>query len=144
MNIRKATSADALAIARLTKQLGYSCTLEEAQRRIAEIADRPDHLLLVGISNGKEDRIDGWLQACANITIQFGFRVEIVGLIVDAKERKKGVGSRLVAQSEKWAASIGSDYVRVRSNLQREESHRFYEKIGYIETKTQVVYQKEI
>lgn len=144
MKIRKATSADALEMARLAKQLGYPCTPGEAQRRIAEIADRPDHLLLVCISNGREDRIDGWLQACATITIQVGFRVEIVGLIVDAKERKKGVGSRLVAQAEKWAASIGSNFVRVRSNLQREESHRFYEKIGYIENKTQVVYQKEI
>lgn len=144
MNFRKATLADALEIARLTKQLGYSCTLEEAQRRIAAIAGCPDHLLLVCISDEREGRIDGWLQACASITVQCGFRVEIVGLIVDAGERKKGVGSLLVAQSEKWAASIGSDRVRVRSNLQREESHRFYEEIGYSETKTQVVYQKEI
>ena len=144
MYIRKATISDAPEIARLTRQLGYSCSLEEAQQRITLIADRQDHLLLVCIKKEQENRIDGWLQACANVTIEFGFRVEILGLIVDAKERRRGVGRRLVSHSEKWAAGIGSDYVKVRSNLQREESHRFYERIGYVEKKTQVVYLKEI
>jgi GNAT superfamily N-acetyltransferase len=144
MNIRKAVPADASGIARLTRQLEYLCTTEEIQQRIDSIAGRQDHLLLVCVNGEQKDRIDGWLQACSSVTIAFGFRVEIVGLVVDAKERRKGVGSRLVAQAEKWAAAIGSESIRVRSNVQREESHGFYAKIGYIENKTQVVYLKEI
>lgn len=144
MNVRNAVPADASGIARLTRQLGYPCTTEEAQQRIDSITGRQDHLLLVCVNKEQKDHIDGWLQACSNVTMAFGFRVEIVGLIVDAGERRKGVGSRLVAQAEKWAAAIGSESIRVRSNVQREESHRFYDKIGYIENRTQVVYLKEI
>lgn len=144
MNIRRAVPADAAGIARLTRQLGYLCTTEEIRQRMEMIAGREDHLLLVCLNGEQKDQIDGWLQACSNVTIAFGFRVEIVGLIVDARERRKGVGSRLVTQAEKWAAAIGSESIRVRSNVQREESHRFYEKIGYIESKTQAVYLKEI
>ena len=71
-------------------------------------------------------------------------RGEIVGLVVDAAHRGRGVGRRLVAEVEAWAAARGLEVVTVRSNVARTESHPFYERLGYARTKTQHAYRKRL
>ena len=39
---------------------------------------------------------------------------------------------------------IGAEFVSVRSNINREESHPFYRKLGYELKKTQQVYRKRL
>ena len=76
--------------------------------------------------------------------LEMGERVEIVGLVVDSVARRSGVGRALVAAAEHWARSRGIDEVFVRSNVVRPESHPFYERIGYLLSKTQHVYRKRL
>ena len=56
--------------------------------------------------------------------------------------RRQGVGRSLVAQAETWAREISAETVVVRSNARRLESHAFYPSLGYLPSKTQVVYRK--
>lgn len=86
----------------------------------------------------------GWLQAHASESLESGYRVEIVGLIVGDGCRRRGIGRALVQQAERWASDIGSDVVVVRSNTKREEIHDFYPALGFSAAKTQEVYRKQL
>ena len=44
--------------------------------------------------------------------------------------------------AEEWAARHGCPRVRVRSNVIRERTHRFYERLGYRAVKSQKVFDK--
>jgi len=141
MTIREVTLSDAPEIARLTVQLGYAADPDTIRGRLASITGRRDQLVLVAVL---ENQIVGWLQADASEVLESGWRVEIVGLIVDESCRRRGVGRRLVERAEQWATEIGAEAVVVRSNTKRVESHRFYPALGYTASKTQAVYRKPL
>lgn len=139
MIVREATPTDALAVAGLTGELGYPAELATIAQRLARLIAQPNDLLVVAVVDGQ---IAGWLQAHAAEVLESGFRVEIVGLIVGTRHRRRGVGARLVARAEQWAKQRGASSVVVRSNTQRTESHQFYPALGYGHVKTQSVYRK--
>lgn len=61
---------------------------------------------------------------------------------MDEQHRQQGVGRLLMTKAEQWALENGYRVVRLRSGTQRPESHHFYPKLGYEQTKTQHHYQK--
>lgn len=69
---------------------------------------------------------------------------EIVGLVVGAAWRGRGIGVQLVAAAESWARRAGASQLRVRSNVVREATHRFYEHRGMTRTKAQAVFVKRL
>jgi GNAT superfamily N-acetyltransferase len=137
--IRPAVVGDAAELARLSGQLGYPVASEVLAERVGRTLVRSDQLVMVAHVNGK---LCGWLQAHSAEIIESGFRVEIVGLIVDESVRRRGVGRRLVREAENWATSLGAQAVVVRTNIVRAESQMFYSALGYRQTKTQNVYRK--
>jgi GNAT superfamily N-acetyltransferase len=138
--IRAAKPADAEAIALLSRELGYPAELKTVRERLRRILGRDDQRVVVAeVPNGG---VCGWLQAHSSIAVESGLRVEIVGLIVSEKMRRRGVGRSLVAQAETWAAEISAETVVVRSNAKRVESRVFYPSLGFLPSKTQVVYRK--
>lgn len=52
-------------------------------------------------------------------------------LVVDADRRGEGVGGRLLAFVEDWAAGRGCDLVALPSRASRDRAHGFYEERGY-------------
>ena len=139
--VRAATEGDAEPIALLSRELGYPAELKMVRDRLKSILARDDQRVIV--AELPERGICGWLQAhCSNV-LESGFRVEIVGLIVSERMRRRGVGRSRVAQAETWAAEISAETVVVRSNSKRVESHAFYPALGYLPSKTQVVYRKQ-
>ena len=66
-----------------------------------------------------------------------------MGLVVDHAARREGVGHALIAAIERWAKERGPGDIVVRSNTLRQESHPFYEGLGYRRKKSQHVYVKE-
>jgi len=63
-------------------------------------------------------------------------------LVVNEAYRGKGIGEKLLAGIEDWAKERGIQAVFLRSNIVREEAHRFYEKVGYKNTKTSKIFWK--
>jgi len=57
-------------------------------------------------------------------------------------QRSGGVGAALVAAAEEWARVKLCARIRVRSNVVRERTHRFYERLGYRVVKSQKVFDK--
>ena len=138
MQIRPMLEGDAEAVAALAGELGYPCEADTIRKRIKAIGE--SGLLLVAVTNEPV----GFIQTNRICIIEAGFRVEIVGLVVSSAVRRSGIGRQLIAEVERWAASIGAEAVVVRSNTKRKEAHDFYPAMGYAQIKTQAVYQKQL
>jgi GNAT superfamily N-acetyltransferase len=138
--VRAARPEDAGPIARLSKELGYPVDGRSTRERLRRILGRDDQRVVVAVA--PDGAVCGWLQAQCNVVIESGLRVEITGLVVSEGVRRKGVGRCLVALAETWAREISAETIVVRSNTKRVESHAFYPSLGYLPSKTQVVYRK--
>jgi GNAT superfamily N-acetyltransferase len=112
------------------------------EARVRKVTAQKHHLLLVAQNDRAE--VCGWLHAFGADSIESGFRVEIAGLVVAKAVQRSGVGSRLIGEAERWARGIGAEFISVRSNINRAESHPFYRKLGYELKKTQQVYRKRL
>ncbi|MEP6995547.1 MAG: GNAT family N-acetyltransferase [Acidobacteriota bacterium] len=137
--VRDARASDRADLARLSTQLGYRMSPEEAQARLAEIADHADHGLFVAESG---DRVVAWLQISLPRIFESPRQAEIAGLVVDEDVRGRGIGRALVAEAQRWARERKCSALRVRSNVVRERAHRFYRGLGFEEIKTQRVFEK--
>jgi predicted N-acetyltransferase YhbS len=142
MTVRTANLQDVAAIARLSGELGYPYDAAAIEARVRKVTAQKHHLLLVAQNDRAE--VCGWLHAFGADYIESGFRVEIAGLVVAKAAQRSGIGRRLVGEAERWAGGIGAEFISVRSNINRVESHPFYQKLGYESKKTQQVYRKRL
>jgi GNAT superfamily N-acetyltransferase len=138
---RAAYMDDAPEIARLATELGYPASAEAMRDRLSLLLPHPDHRITVAQA---DHALCGWIATERRRTLESGERIEIVGLVVDAHHRSAGVGRMLVADAEQWAIRLGFNSISVRSNVMREASHPFYERLGYIRRKTQHAYVKPL
>lgn len=136
MTIRPARPADAPALAVLTTQLGYPTTPEEAGERLRDLESRPENGVLVAEADGE---VTGWIHVQGSRSLEMEPCAVIIGLVVDESRRSQGTGAALVEAAVEWTARHGFRTLRVRSNVVRERTHAFYERLGFARTKSQVV-----
>jgi GNAT superfamily N-acetyltransferase len=139
--IREIAAADAAAAAMLSGELGYPVSAEIMERRIESLRCSAEHVVYVACVAGE---VVGWIDAGVIHHLQAEPRAEIGGLVVSSAARSGGIGCRLVARAEKWAAQRGLTSVVVRSQIAREGAHRFYLREGYERTKTSAVFTKQL
>src|SRR5262245_27255720 len=113
----------------------------EAAAKLETLRRSEDHALFVAVSEG---RLAGWLQVSFPRIFESPVSGEIAGLVVDEERRGAGIGRLLLAAAEDWARGRGCRAIRVRSNVVRERAHRFYEREGYGQIKTQQVFEKPL
>jgi GNAT superfamily N-acetyltransferase len=141
ISFRQARLSDADEVARLTGQLGYELASADAATRLSIILSRSDQLFLIAESGG---RAVGWIHAAVWQDVDAEACVVIGGLVVDRGHRRQGIGRMLIERAEKWAKSQGCSIVRLWSSATRTESHRFYERLGYTNIKTQYAFVKSL
>lgn len=137
MVVRAAESRDTPAIAALAGQLGYPTSPDEMSRRLAGLDDRD--AVFVAEDGGT---CVGWIQVSVVESLESGRFAEIRGLVVGETQRGSGIGAALVRAAEEWGKERACPKVRVRSNVVRERTHRFYERLGYRVVKSQKVFDK--
>jgi GNAT superfamily N-acetyltransferase len=142
MLIRTVRETDAAAVASLAVQLGYPMTAEEGRGRIRLILADPDCAALVAESDAGD--VAGWVYVFGAHRLQTEPFAEIGGLIVDAAQRSKGIGTSLMRAAESWAAERGYAKVLVRSNVIRAGAHEFYEGLGFNRFKSQAIFSKSV
>jgi len=142
VSVRRATVADAAAIASLSAELGYPVELGDIQKRLRALLEATDQLVLV--ATAADHAVVGWIHGAEHLLLEVGSRCEILGLVVSSGHRRSGIGHRLLTAVEAWAHNRGLPEVSVRSNVLRESSHPFYEKHGYRRVKTQHAYRKTV
>jgi GNAT superfamily N-acetyltransferase len=134
--------ADVPALTKLSAQLGYPASEEVTQARLETLLSEREHALLV--AEADEGQVVGWAHGLARKLLIHDPHIEIGGLVVDEAHRGRGIGEKLLAGIEEWARERGIEAVFLRSNIVREEAHKFYEKVGYEMTKTSKIFWKEL
>jgi N-acetylglutamate synthase-like GNAT family acetyltransferase len=99
LNIREAKETDAVAIAKLSGELGYPSTPVEIENRFAKLSAKSDN----GIYVAEYDSIVGWIHVAIIHSLESNSFVEICGLVVAESHRGAGIGTRLVLMAENWA-----------------------------------------
>lgn len=140
--LRAMTPADVPMVAGLSGQLGYPASPDQVARRFERILPKQDHVLVIAEDLGRA--VLGWVHAYAVLSLESEPYAEIGGLVVDHRHRRRGIGRALVAEVERWARGQGLNRMRVRSNVTREEAHRFYPGIGFDLLKTQRAYGRPL
>jgi GNAT superfamily N-acetyltransferase len=142
IEIRSAEERDISDLGRLAGELGYPSTPERVRERFAGIKASLHHATFVAAIDG--NTVIGWIHLSEAHTLETDPRAEINGLVVDSNFRSGGVGRLLVERGEEWARRRGLTAMGVRSNILRERTHAFYERLGYAATKTQKVFRKSL
>ncbi|ETT86663.1 GNAT family N-acetyltransferase [Viridibacillus sp. FSL R5-0477] len=94
------------------------------------ISTDPNNELIVAC-NGNE--VIGVLQITFTpyITHQGGWRATIEGVRTSSSERGKGIGTELIRWAIERARERGCHLVQLTTDKQREDSLRFYERLGF-------------
>jgi len=142
IRIRRATPDDAEAIAHLSGELGYPTTATDARRRLFDIKTAEHHSVLV--AEDPTGAVVGWIHVFRSPRLGGEPFAELGGLVVTEALRGQGIGSQLVAAAERWTAERGIATLRIRTRTTRNDARLFYEELGFVLTKTQVVFERQL
>lgn len=130
--LRAPLPGDAAAVAGLLGELGYPAAPENVAPRLANLARERGARIVVAVLDG---RVVGMAVAYAFYSIHQDPLTAYLGALVVARTaRRHGVGRVLVQDAEAWAQSLGAMRLSLVTGHQRDESHRFYESLGYART----------
>jgi GNAT superfamily N-acetyltransferase len=138
MIVRPATAADAAALVPLFEQLGYPAP----QTLIATRLETLDARAAVLVAE-EEAKVIGFVAVSARPDF-IEERAVVEGLVVEQNARNRGAGAHLLGAAEAWAATAGATAMLVRSNVVRDDAHRFYERQGYRRRKSQHIFEKAL
>lgn len=138
INIREAEAGDAKAVNALSHQLGYSISDEQTLQNINMIIQSKTDEAFVAVI---KEQVIGWIGVSYHIQLQSPPSCEVHGLVIDDEYRNKGIGKMLVEKAKQWTKNKGTDRLRLRCNVKRNDAMRFYSNIGFKETKQQKVYE---
>jgi len=141
IKVRVAVKQDCSGITHLTNQLGYPSTEEKICEIMKLVLSHKDHQVFVAEI---DNTIVGYIHLIRSMRIGSNPFIEIAAFIINEASRSIGVGSLLIAESEKWASRRGLQDIRIRSNIIRREAHNFFQNRGFQNIKTQEVFLKRI
>ena len=141
MKVREAKIEDSESIRILSIQLGYEYSLEKVKQKLRTILANPDHRVLVALDN---TIIVGYIHIERYQTLYTDDLVNILGIVVDASCRGRGIGTSLVHEAEKMATQMFCNGIRANSSSSREQAHVFYRKNGFSSEKNQKRFLKYI
>ena len=139
---REIKAEDIPKVVGLIKQLGYNVTPDELKMRLEEITSHNKGTVF--IAENDKQKIIGSVQALIDTRFAGGMFGEIVSLVVDESERGRGIGKKLIDESADWLKKKGLKRLRVRCNVIRDETHKFYNHLGFVEKKSQKIFEKTL
>jgi GNAT superfamily N-acetyltransferase len=142
VQVRTLQPEDAGAVARLSNELGYPVDLDQLKTRLKQRLQNADAVAFAAIL--ADGSVVGWIDAAIEHHIQTESAVVIGGLVVGAEARGRGIGMALCRAVEEWTLAKSLKTVRVRSQIKREDAHRFYKREQYHRIKTSVVFEKTL
>ena len=132
ITLRPTRTDDAPTMTTLMTQLDYPTNEPQMRRRLELLARNDTVGAIVAERNGA---VVGMIGLRAEHGFEFdGVQGQIAALVVDEQFRGQGIGRLLVAAGEEWLRQRGAGRVMVTSAHRREDTHRFYERLGYEST----------
>ena len=141
IQIREISEKDAESVAALSTQLGYESDIKQTSARIKRINNSNENCVFVALLDGE---VVGWIHGFYTLRIESDPFIEIGGLIVDEKYRNLKIGKQLIENVNIWAKKHQVEKLKVRCNIKRSESHKFYEQLGFKENKRQIAFEMNV
>jgi GNAT superfamily N-acetyltransferase len=129
---------DIREINRLSVQLGYANDVDLQRKRLQQVIELKDHAIFVA---RKADEIVAWLHCLVCLRVESPLFVEVTGLVVDEKVRGQHIGQNLIEAAKSWSRRQNIQLLRIRCNVVRTESHKFYQTLGFVSHKEQKVFE---
>ncbi|RKF15821.1 GNAT family N-acetyltransferase [Alginatibacterium sediminis] len=142
MKTRPINASDAVAVSRLTSQLGVSLNTNSTLANIHHILERDDHQAYV--LEDEHGDVIAWVHVIIALRLGSLPFAEIAGIVIDQDHQNQGHGRNLMNSCKNWARSRGISEIRVRVNEKREQAKEFYVRRGFTHRKTQNVYYRDI
>ena len=139
--IRSANESDCAEITRLSNELGYPSSFKKVGEILDMVLTHNDHQLFV--ADGQQ-KLFGYIHLVRSLRLSSEPFIEIAAIVVEASARHKGIGKMMIEATENWAKNNGFDFIRIRSNIIREDAHQFFYHQGFNKLKTQQVFFKEM
>lgn len=131
--VRPARTADAEAIAALLTEEGYPTGPSDVTARLARF-EAPDGAVLVA---DLDEQPIGFIALRAVPRFEHDdVLVRVLALVVDPGARERGVGHRLMAAAEVFAAEREAAFLEVTAGRHRPDARQLYESLGYDATLT--------
>jgi GNAT superfamily N-acetyltransferase len=124
-------------------ELGYPTSAEQMNVRLDRLLPSTNDVVLVAEITDSAV-IVGWIHSTLSQCLEADYRMEIAGLVVNGEFHRRGIGTALVRRAEQWGLERGAIQASVRCKTTRPGAHVFYERLGYRQTKTQVVLRKSL
>lgn len=138
--IRDASPGDAEALARLNRdEMGYDYPVGKTREKLAALLESGKDKILVAELDGQAV---GYVHLNDYDLLYAGHMKNIMGIAVDSRCRRMGIGKRLLAAAEGWARESGAEGVRLVSGESRMGAHAFYRSLGYEGDKKQLNLKK--
>jgi GNAT superfamily N-acetyltransferase len=130
-HVRAVAESDAVAVAELLGQLGYSADPVATRDRLARWAADESSAALVWEDGGEvlgviAVHVCPWFEKDGNWA-------RIVALVVAETARGRGVGRELMSAVERFARQHGCRAVEVSSRSTRTDAHAFYRRLGFVD-----------
>ncbi|MEH6457611.1 MAG: GNAT family N-acetyltransferase [Cocleimonas sp.] len=129
--IRKARKEDANSVSYLLKQLGYDTALLSVEEMLLNLSTDNNEIYVCELKE----------QIIAVMSIIFfdyfpsaQKLCRITALIVDEENRGSGIGSKLINFAKSVALSKKCSVLEVTTSLEREQTQKYYEDIGFEKT----------
>ncbi len=130
MLIRDYSKSDIADVCDLMKNsLDYDVAPDALSSRIGQMQSHGEYKILIAEDNGS---VLGFIGLHLGHAFEISGKVmRVIALAVRRDCQGKGIGTMLVAESEKYAKENGVTVIGVNSGLKRELAHKFYEKQGF-------------
>ena len=138
---------DIAAVARLFGELGYPVDPEPMAERLVRFEVTRGSIpieLLIARETASEQIVGFALVTVVTATLEMEIGAVIQALVVDSRQRGKQIGQQLVEAAEEWARNKDAVKIRLSTNVNRDDAHRFYERIGYEHVSTSRSYSKTL
>jgi len=126
-------------IATLIEQDGYRASTADIARRLGKLpsADR----LILAVDG---EQLIGYAHLRIGNDLAHEETAELMSIIVKPSHRRRGIGRRLVAAAETWAAQSSRARLLMRTEVVRTAAHAFFVALGYRETSTTVEFVRDL
>ncbi|TBO44789.1 GNAT family N-acetyltransferase [Pedobacter kyonggii] len=141
VQIREISEKDAESVATLSTQLGYESDIKQTSARIKRINNSNENCAFVALVDGE---VVGWIHGFYTLRLESDPFIEIGGLIVDENYLNLKIGKQLIENVNIWAKKHQVKKLKVRCNIKRTESHKFYERLGFKENKRQIALEMNV
>jgi predicted N-acetyltransferase YhbS len=134
IQVRQVIEDDFHYIYLLSQELGYEYDEQKVKKRIKYILKNTKDIIFVAEQG---DEVIGYIHGSPYELIFADSLVNILGLVVNGKHRKLGVGGKLIEKLEGFAKENGFSGIRLVSGADRLNAHKFYETHEYVYRKNQ-------